>query len=210
MKTVAERISDRMREKRLMTSISLRIPERVVDDLKEIAPTLGFSGYQGLIKAYISQGLRRDLERLVGSNMQALTESLREQGVTDDVISKAMTQADMRKYTGDVMENPLAIRAENLINLILTGSSFLARAKNLGIGFPQIEVTNHKFAASNNVKLEHFFVTLSETDQLRSDADLREHVTKLLFESAETLTEPSSRKEFSVLRSKMNPLLLAS
>jgi len=199
-----------MHEKRVMTSISLRIPERVVNDLKEISPTLGFSGYQGLIKAYISQGLRKDLERLQGSTMQALTESLREQGVPDEVISKAMTQADMRKYSGDVMENPLAIRAENLINLTLKGTSFLARAKNLGIGFPQIEVTNRLSAVSRNMAPEHFFVTLSETDQLRSDTDLREYVTRLLFEAADTLTEPISRKEFSQLRSRLNPLLLAS
>jgi len=37
--------------------ISMRIPEDVIDDLKEIAPSLGFSGYQPLIRAYIGQGL---------------------------------------------------------------------------------------------------------------------------------------------------------
>lgn len=41
-------------------SITLRIPVDVVDSLKEIAPRKGFSGYQGLLKAYIGEGLRRD------------------------------------------------------------------------------------------------------------------------------------------------------
>jgi len=62
MKTARERMWERMRTPRVMTSISLRIPESVIESLKEIAPSLGFSGYQGLIKAYISQGLRKDLE----------------------------------------------------------------------------------------------------------------------------------------------------
>ena len=76
-----------------MTSISLRIPESVIESLKEIAPSLGFSGYQSLIKAYISQGLRKDLEHLEGSQIQALTECLRKQGVADEVISAAIAEA---------------------------------------------------------------------------------------------------------------------
>ena len=43
-----------------MTSITLRIPVDVVDSMKTIAPRKGFSGYQALLKAYISQRLRRD------------------------------------------------------------------------------------------------------------------------------------------------------
>jgi hypothetical protein len=84
---------ERLGKERVMTSISLRIPERVIEDLKEIAPSLGFSGYQGLIKAYISKGLRADLERLEGSQVQALTESLRKLGVSDEVISAAIAEA---------------------------------------------------------------------------------------------------------------------
>jgi hypothetical protein len=49
-----------------MTAITLRMPEDVVDDLKRIAPRLGLSGYQPLIRAYVGQGLRDDLERLEG------------------------------------------------------------------------------------------------------------------------------------------------
>jgi hypothetical protein len=93
MKTAAEKMRERLGKERVMTSISLRIPEKVIEDLKEIAPSLGYSGYQGLIKGYISQGLRRDLERLEGSDVQALTESLRQQGVADEVIASAIADA---------------------------------------------------------------------------------------------------------------------
>ena len=55
---------------------------------------LGFSGYQALIKAYVGQGLRTDLERLEGGvEISALIESLRKKGVKDDVISSAMAEA---------------------------------------------------------------------------------------------------------------------
>jgi hypothetical protein len=96
MKTAKERMWERMRTPRVMTSISLRIPESVIESLKEIAPSLGFSGYQGLIKSYISQGLRKDLERLDGSQVQALTESLRKQGIADELISAAIADAGLK------------------------------------------------------------------------------------------------------------------
>jgi hypothetical protein len=93
MKTVSERLKKRLKKDRQMTTISIRMPEDVIDDLKEIAPTLGFSGYQPLIRAYIGQGLRRDLASIENSQMQALTESLRKQGITDQVISAAIAEA---------------------------------------------------------------------------------------------------------------------
>ncbi len=79
-----------------MTTISIRMPEDVIDDLKEIAPTLGFSGYQPLIRTYIGQGLRKDLERLETSPIQTLTESLRKQGVADELISAAIADAGLK------------------------------------------------------------------------------------------------------------------
>lgn len=76
-----------------MTKISLRIPEDVVDDLKRIAPHLGFSGYQPLIRAYVGQGLRVDLERLESEKRLAqFVENLRQLGVDDDVIAAAMAE----------------------------------------------------------------------------------------------------------------------
>lgn len=78
-----------------MAIISLRMPEDVIDDLKEIAPALGFSGYQPLIRAYIGQGLRKDRARPENSQLQALTESLRKHGITDQVISAAIAEAQL-------------------------------------------------------------------------------------------------------------------
>jgi hypothetical protein len=96
MKTMAERIKRRMQKDRAMTTISIRLPEDVIDDLKEIAPALGFSGYQPLIRSYIGQGLRVDLDKLEGSQVQILTDSLRQQGISDDVISTAIAAAHLR------------------------------------------------------------------------------------------------------------------
>jgi len=87
------RLKQRLRKDRAMTTISLRIPEDVVDDLKSVAPRLGFSGYQPLIRAYIGQGLRADLERLSESpDISSLVESLRRHGVKDEVIASAMAE----------------------------------------------------------------------------------------------------------------------
>ena len=58
---MTERIKRNMQAAQPMTMISLRLPEHVIEDLKEVAPSLGFSGYQSLIRAYISQGLRTHL-----------------------------------------------------------------------------------------------------------------------------------------------------
>jgi hypothetical protein len=64
------KLQERLRKDRPMTTVSLAIPEDVVDDLKRIAPLLGFSGYEPLMRAYIGQGLRVDLERLQSSSEQ--------------------------------------------------------------------------------------------------------------------------------------------
>ncbi len=61
---MSDRIQKRLRKDRPMTTISIRVPEDVIEDLKLVAPTLGFSGYQPLMRAYIGQGLRKGLARL--------------------------------------------------------------------------------------------------------------------------------------------------
>lgn len=74
--------------------VSIRIPEDVIEDLKRVAPMLGFSGYQALIKAYIGQGLRIDLERLEnGVEISSLIESLKKKGVKEEIISSAIAEA---------------------------------------------------------------------------------------------------------------------
>lgn len=93
---MSERIAKRLKKNRAMTTISMRLPEDVIEDLKEIAPALGFSGYQPLIRAYIGQGLRKDLAKMENSQVQILTESLRKHGVKDEVISQAIAEAHLR------------------------------------------------------------------------------------------------------------------
>jgi hypothetical protein len=96
MKTAHERIERRLKKDRQMVVISIRIPEDVIEDLKEIAPALGFSGYQPLMRAYIGQGLRKDQMRMENSQVQALTESLRKHGIDDQVISAAIAEARLK------------------------------------------------------------------------------------------------------------------
>ena len=90
------KLKQRLQQDRPMTMISLRMPEDVVEDLKRVAPLLGFSGYQPLLRAYVGQGLRADLERLEGGiAVQSLLESLRKQGVEEIIISSAMAEAQI-------------------------------------------------------------------------------------------------------------------
>jgi hypothetical protein len=94
------KLTQRLQKNRPMTMVSIRIPNDVIDDLKRVAPMLGFSGYQALIKAYIGQGLRSDLQRLEGGvELSALIESLRKKGVTDEIISSAVAEAQNSTYT---------------------------------------------------------------------------------------------------------------
>ena len=86
------KLAKRLQKNRPMTMISIRMPDDVIDDLKGVAPILGFSGYQALIKAYIGNGLRIDLERIEGVNISALIENLRKKGVTDEVLSSALAE----------------------------------------------------------------------------------------------------------------------
>ena len=79
-----------------MVAVTLRMPEDVVEDLKRIAPQLGFSGYQPLMRAYIGQGLRADLERLDGEPIAQLIESLKREGVSEDVLARAMEAVSPR------------------------------------------------------------------------------------------------------------------
>ena len=87
-----ERIKRRLRRDRPMMSVTLRMPADVVEDLKYVAPARGFSGYQPLIRAYVGQGLREDLERLEDSGLQALLENLRRRGVDESVLAQAIAE----------------------------------------------------------------------------------------------------------------------
>lgn len=77
------------------------MPEDVVADLKRVAPQLGFSSYQPLIRAYVGQGLRKDLEHLESNQaISNLIESLRKHGVEDEVIASAVAEV---QYSPEVV-----------------------------------------------------------------------------------------------------------
>lgn len=87
-----ETLKKRLDKNRPMTSITIRIPEDVLEDLKQLAPLLGFSGYQPLIRAYIGQGLREDLERMESQTVTALIASLKRRGVSEEIIEEALSE----------------------------------------------------------------------------------------------------------------------
>ncbi len=76
-----------------MTAITVRMPDDIVDDMKRIAPILGFSGYQPLLRHYIGRGLRTDLERLEDPKMEKLVESLKKHGVSSSIIKNALKES---------------------------------------------------------------------------------------------------------------------
>lgn len=87
-----ETLNKRLDQNRPMTSVTIRMPEDVIEDLKKVAPLLGFSGYQPLIRAYIEQGLRVDLERFESETINALVESLKRRGVSEAIIVEALNE----------------------------------------------------------------------------------------------------------------------
>jgi len=88
-------LKNRLRRDRPMKTITVRIPEDVLEDLKRMAPRLGFSGYQPLMRAYIGQGLRADLARFEedASEMSRVLDGLRRHGVDDEVIASVVAEA---------------------------------------------------------------------------------------------------------------------
>ena len=86
---LSERLKKRLNKDRPMTSITLRIPVGVVESMKEIAPHKGFSGYQTLLKLYISEGLRNDEAKYLSGATTQLIAALKRHGVPDSVIEEA-------------------------------------------------------------------------------------------------------------------------
>ena len=76
-----------------MSLISIRLPQHMIDELKEIAAAKGFSGYQGLIRYYISQGARKDLDEMDAPNLKNVARALKEHGVSKKVIDEALKAA---------------------------------------------------------------------------------------------------------------------
>lgn len=87
---LSETLKKRLTKDRPVTSITLRIPVDVVDSLKAIAPHKGFSGYQTLLKSYISEGLRRDEPTYASDAVERLAQALEKRGVSRKVLDDAL------------------------------------------------------------------------------------------------------------------------
>lgn len=88
-------LKKRLQKERPTREVILNIPEDVLEDLSKIASKLGFSNSEALMRAYIGQGLRLDLERFESKEMSNLVESLRRHGVKDEIIASALS--DLKK-----------------------------------------------------------------------------------------------------------------
>ncbi len=86
---ISDTVKNRLIKDRPMTSITLRIPVDVVESMKVIAPCKGFSGYQALLKSYISECLRRDEAQFVLSKEAKLITALKKLGGPDSSIEEA-------------------------------------------------------------------------------------------------------------------------
>ena len=78
----------RLSKDRAMTSITVRMPQDVIESMKRIAPQRGLSGYQTLLKLYLSEGLRRD-EALLEPPVNQLIRALIASGVSPELIEQA-------------------------------------------------------------------------------------------------------------------------
>ncbi|MEZ5436380.1 MAG: hypothetical protein R3E67_07695 [Pseudomonadales bacterium] len=85
-------LKTRLQRNRPMMTVTLRMPSDVLTDLKRIAPLLGYTGYQPLMRTYIGQGLRVDLEKLEDTTMARFVEALRHNGVSEEAIRKAIDE----------------------------------------------------------------------------------------------------------------------
>jgi hypothetical protein len=88
-----ETLKKRLVRNRPMVSVTLRMPEDVVEDLKKIAPLKGMSGYQPLIRAYIGQCLRKDMKLIEDDTISGLVSGLKRRGVSDSIIEEALAEA---------------------------------------------------------------------------------------------------------------------
>ena len=92
MKNLNDRVRDRLQAgKRESTQISIKMYVDVIDDLKLIAANKGFSGYQPLMKYYIHQAMRKDLEEVLDQVFKdRLVNALRDAGVSETTLQTAV------------------------------------------------------------------------------------------------------------------------
>jgi len=98
---IPDRLKARLKKDRPMTSITLRIPQDVVESMKMVAPHRGFSGYQALLKSYVSEGLRRDEAQFIFGHTARLAEALRKRGVPAELLEAAAQEVAEQEAAAD-------------------------------------------------------------------------------------------------------------
>jgi hypothetical protein len=85
----------RLRTDRPMTSVTLRLPVDALESMEIIASKKGFSGYQTLLKYYLSEGLRRDEAQFLSNPDTRLVEKLIQHGIDKEVLEEAVRELNM-------------------------------------------------------------------------------------------------------------------
>lgn len=89
-----DKLKERLRKDRPATAVTIQLPDDVIGDLKRVALHLGFTDFQALLRAYVGQALRADLERLDATpEVVGLIASLQRQGVAAEIIATAVAEA---------------------------------------------------------------------------------------------------------------------
>lgn len=86
---IPEKLKTRLNKDRPQVSVTLRIPQDVVDSLKAVAPIKGMSGYRALLKFYVSEGLRKDEAVHAFGAAARLADALRKRGVPAKLLEEA-------------------------------------------------------------------------------------------------------------------------
>jgi hypothetical protein len=89
---ISDRLKKRLKKDRPTTTITMRVPIDVVESLKIIAPLRGLTGYQTLLKSYVSEGLRRDEAQFDQYTAQKLADALKRRGVAEGVLREALDE----------------------------------------------------------------------------------------------------------------------
>ena len=91
-----ERVQKRLRGQIQMVQVNFRAPEDLIEDLKILAPQLGFQSYQALMKVYISRGVRKDLEALQAMPLVKLKAALKRHGMNDEDIVEVIEETGLQ------------------------------------------------------------------------------------------------------------------
>ncbi|MDD5277908.1 MAG: hypothetical protein PHR16_17780 [Methylovulum sp.] len=86
-------LKKRLSKERPLVSVQLQMPEDVLGDLQKIAAFQGISSPEALMRQYIGQSLRRDLELYDNSLISVLIENLKRHGVDENLIQQAVNEA---------------------------------------------------------------------------------------------------------------------